>query len=93
MRCVKRCRCPGGGSAPALSRAPWPAQSKVSRRRALVQVYDRLASLGCGHAQGYFISRPLPNEALLAWLDKHKPEKGRPVPVTAPAGAPVLSQR
>jgi diguanylate cyclase (GGDEF)-like protein len=56
------------------------------------QVYDKLAGLGCGHAQGYFISRPLPNEALLAWLDKHKPQGAAP-PVPALAARPVLSHR
>jgi len=32
---------------------------------------DRLRALGCHHAQGYFISRPLPAEELNAWLAKH----------------------
>jgi diguanylate cyclase (GGDEF)-like protein len=31
-------------------------------------VCRRLTELGCGHAQGFFISRPLPNEELVAWL-------------------------
>jgi diguanylate cyclase (GGDEF)-like protein len=59
-----------------------------------VQVYDKLAGLGCGHAQGYLISRPMPNDALLEWLGKHKPSKPRgpavgPPVADAPALAPV----
>jgi EAL domain-containing protein (putative c-di-GMP-specific phosphodiesterase class I) len=30
--------------------------------------YRHLASLGCDHAQGYFMSKPLPAAELEAWL-------------------------
>ncbi len=39
-----------------------------------VEMWDRLAKLGCDVAQGYFISRPLPADELEAWLagaDRH----------------------
>jgi diguanylate cyclase (GGDEF)-like protein len=55
------------------------------------QVYDKLAELGCGHAQGYFISRPLPNDALVKWLGEHQPAKPSRPEVGPPAGAPALS--
>ena len=29
----------------------------------------QLASLGCDRAQGYFVSRPLPAEDVVAWID------------------------
>src|SRR5262249_11449194 len=45
------------------------------------QVYDELASLGCGYAQGYFISRPLPAEELVSWLKKRKT---KPVELSEP---------
>jgi EAL domain-containing protein (putative c-di-GMP-specific phosphodiesterase class I) len=31
---------------------------------------ERLAALGCDLAQGYYVSRPLPPERLLAWLQQ-----------------------
>ncbi|MDP2682227.1 MAG: EAL domain-containing protein [Deltaproteobacteria bacterium] len=34
------------------------------------ETMDRLASLGCDAAQGYFISRPITNEELVCWMDK-----------------------
>ncbi|HEY1594868.1 MAG TPA: EAL domain-containing protein [Thermoleophilaceae bacterium] len=54
------------------------------------QVYDTLASLGCGHAQGYFISRPMPNEALVEWLGQHQPAATQ-LPDPGPPAAPALS--
>ena len=33
------------------------------------ETWDQLAELGCDVAQGYFLSRPLPAEALEAWFD------------------------
>jgi EAL domain-containing protein (putative c-di-GMP-specific phosphodiesterase class I) len=41
------------------------------------EVYDTLASLGCDYAQGYLVSRPMPNEELLAWLERQKTDKHR----------------
>lgn len=35
-------------------------------------IYDLLSQLGCDAAQGYFISRPLPAEQLLAWANTGK---------------------
>jgi EAL domain-containing protein (putative c-di-GMP-specific phosphodiesterase class I) len=32
------------------------------------EVWDTLARGGCDEAQGYFISRPLPHQALSDWL-------------------------
>ncbi len=34
------------------------------------QVLERLAQLGCDHAQGYHVARPMPMAALLTWLDQ-----------------------
>ncbi len=34
------------------------------------EVMDRLVSLGCDQAQGYFISRPIPQEEIAEWLRK-----------------------
>lgn len=31
-------------------------------------VYEKLSMMGCDHAQGYYISRPLPNTEFLQWL-------------------------
>ncbi len=33
--------------------------------------YNRLASLGCDMVQGYLVSRPMPQDQLLAWLDRY----------------------
>jgi EAL domain-containing protein (putative c-di-GMP-specific phosphodiesterase class I) len=51
----------------------------------------RLASLGCEHAQGYGIGKPLPQEQLLAWIAQRR-AGGRaavvPLPVpTVPAAS------
>lgn len=32
------------------------------------QAWDMLSALGCVHAQGYFIARPMPPETFPAWL-------------------------
>lgn len=32
----------------------------------------QVAALGCDHVQGYFISKPVPSEDLLAWLAEHR---------------------
>ncbi len=34
------------------------------------EVFDKLTALGCDAAQGYFISRPIPQEELTDWLGK-----------------------
>ena len=31
-------------------------------------IWNQLRTLGCGSAQGYFLSRPVPPEALRDWL-------------------------
>lgn len=36
-------------------------------------VWDRLAQMGCDHAQGYHISWPLPAEQLLAFVERTAP--------------------
>jgi diguanylate cyclase (GGDEF)-like protein len=35
-----------------------------------VEVLDRLVELGCEYGQGYLISRPMPIEDMIKWLDK-----------------------
>ncbi|HEY2601518.1 MAG TPA: EAL domain-containing protein [Thermoleophilaceae bacterium] len=50
------------------------------------QVYDQLASLGCGYAQGYFISRPMPADDLVAWLKKRQT---KPRELSEPSAAPL----
>ena len=35
------------------------------------QAYDRLRSMGCDTAQGYFISRPMPGGELIEWVGEH----------------------
>ncbi|HEY7630414.1 MAG TPA: EAL domain-containing protein [Thermoleophilaceae bacterium] len=50
-------------------------------------IYEQLAELGCSYAQGYLISRPLPNEQLLSWLKEQK-KLGSKLPVAPPAPAP-----
>ena len=56
------------------------------------EVYDTLASLGCDYAQGYLVSRPMPNEELLVWLEKQKTDKHRAA-VPELADVPALSYR
>jgi diguanylate cyclase len=34
---------------------------------------ELLRQIGCDHAQGYFIARPMPAEAMLAWMRKQLP--------------------
>jgi diguanylate cyclase (GGDEF)-like protein len=44
---------------------------------------ERLALLGCDLAQGYFIAKPMPADAVLPWLQRHLPV---PTVVHPPAG-------
>jgi diguanylate cyclase (GGDEF)-like protein len=44
-------------------------------------VWRLLAELGCDQGQGYFMSRPIPADQMIAWLEKWRP----PVSVAAPA--------
>ena len=41
------------------------------------EIYRTLAALGCDAAQGYYMSRPLPADALTAWVEAH-PGAGEP---------------
>jgi diguanylate cyclase (GGDEF)-like protein len=45
------------------------------------ETLERLASLGCDQAQGYFISRPIPAAELAAWASA----SAKPMPVTSAA--------
>jgi diguanylate cyclase (GGDEF)-like protein len=42
------------------------------------EVWDHLARLGCGLAQGYYLSRPLPASALTDWLQTAQNPVGQP---------------
>ncbi|MRW84654.1 EAL domain-containing protein [Pseudoduganella sp. FT26W] len=44
-------------------------------------VWRLLAELGCDQGQGYFMSRPIPADQMIPWLEKWRP----PVSVAAPA--------
>ncbi|HMA47843.1 MAG TPA: EAL domain-containing protein, partial [Frankiaceae bacterium] len=44
--------------------------------------WDALAAYGCDVAQGFYLSRPLPADQLLAWLLR----RGTPAPVAAGRG-------
>jgi EAL domain-containing protein (putative c-di-GMP-specific phosphodiesterase class I) len=47
----------------------------------------RLAALGCEHAQGYGIGKPMPHEQLLPWLAQRR-SAGRPSVVALPFANP-----
>ncbi len=38
--------------------------------------WNLLAAMGCGIAQGYYLSRPLPAETFMHWLDATTPTLG-----------------
>ena len=40
------------------------------------EVWTRLRELGCGEAQGYYLSRPVPPEQLREWLAGRPPQRG-----------------
>ncbi len=46
---------------------------------------ERLVLLGCDRAQGYFIARPMPADAVLPWLQRYVPAP--PAVITAPVNA------
>jgi len=50
-------------------------------------VLDQLREMGCDLAQGYYLSRPLPADGLIAWLDAWDPDAARNQPLETP---PVL---
>jgi diguanylate cyclase (GGDEF)-like protein len=50
-------------------------------------VLDQLREMGCDLAQGYYLSRPLPADGLIDWLDAWDPDAARNQPLEAP---PVL---
>jgi diguanylate cyclase (GGDEF)-like protein len=50
-------------------------------------VLDQLREMGCDLAQGYYLSRPLPAEGLITWLEAWDPDAARNQPQEAP---PVL---
>jgi EAL domain-containing protein (putative c-di-GMP-specific phosphodiesterase class I) len=49
-------------------------------------VYEHVGALGCDVAQGYWISRPLPEHELLAWLRRWSAERAH---VATPAATPA----
>ena len=53
------------------------------------ETWDRLTALGCAYAQGWHLSRPLPCEELLPWLDRYDEQRGRAA--AGPRGAERLA--
>ncbi|MDP9408615.1 MAG: EAL domain-containing protein [Actinomycetota bacterium] len=49
--------------------------------------WDALRELGCDHAQGFGIGRPLPADDLLRWLDDWQGRSGRPLRQAVPVAA------
>jgi EAL domain-containing protein (putative c-di-GMP-specific phosphodiesterase class I) len=47
------------------------------------EIWDKLQELGCQTAQGYYLSRPVPADALTEWLRARLP---LPLPVAAATG-------
>ncbi len=50
--------------------------------------WDMLLPLGCDVVQGYHISRPLPRDPLLAWLEAWDPEVASPPSASLPVAVP-----
>ena len=44
------------------------------------EVLHHLQALHCDEAQGYFISRPLPEDAFLAWMERARAQEAAPAP-------------
>ena len=42
-----------------------------------LELWNRLRDLGCKIAQGYYLSRPLPSDQLLAWIQSRRQEESR----------------
>jgi diguanylate cyclase (GGDEF)-like protein len=57
-----------------------------------VEVYNKLATLGCDYAQGYFLSRPLAPDKATVWLEEFAPVGGEGFDPDAPPAEPSLSE-
>jgi EAL domain-containing protein (putative c-di-GMP-specific phosphodiesterase class I) len=57
-----------------------------------VEVYNKLAALGCDYAQGYFLSRPLSPDKATVWLEEFAPAGGEGFDPDAPPTEPSLSE-
>ena len=53
---------------------------------------ERLRLLGCDRAQGYFIARPMPADAVLPWLQRYVPAPAAvtAAPLSGPSPTPTL---
>ncbi len=52
---------------------------------------DALADLGCDLVQGYHLSRPLPADRLVEWLENHSPVDEQDDLDESGSGVPVLA--
>ncbi len=57
-----------------------------------IGVFNRLAQFGCNSAQGFGISRPLPNQAFEAWLIEHGHDPIRLMDSEPPSSASVVGE-
>jgi len=55
------------------------------------EAFEHLRECGCDHAQGYFIARPMPFEALLGWLGPHRLSTGHIDDLVAASAKRVIS--